>query len=256
MNAILSTMQGKKTVECHGKPIQGVFRWQRTVPIILLLFGMALGQTNLLVCLPGKQNTQLLQNCFDSLLGPSHAIVFGRLKDLEATIPTTPNAAIIAFAPLFDYLQGYTSVLVGKNKKTSGEKYFIVAASKEITKENIAGKKVGIIDLLFRDHLPQFVKDQFNVGIKSLKRVNKEDDLLTMLGLESVDAIIVSSTQYKEILSNTKQPLAILATSKNDVGFAVCAAKEGTMDLELKKALLKSSNLLLRGMGLDSWETP
>jgi hypothetical protein len=223
---------------------------------VFLLVGMATGQTSVLVCVPGKQNTQFLQNCFDTLLGPSHVTVFGRIKDLEATIPTAPNAIIIAFAPLFDYVPGYKSVLLGKNKNTVGEKYFIVASSKEITKENVAEKKVGIIDLLYKGLLSKFVKDQFGVDIKSLKRVNKEDDLLTMLGLEAVDAIIVSSTQYNEIRSNTKLPLIIVATSINNIGFAVCAAKEGKIDIALKKSLLKSPNILLREIGLDSWELP
>jgi hypothetical protein len=231
-------------------------RRQRAALIAILFFGMAGGQTNILVCVPGKQNTQFLQDCFDTLLGPSRAIVFGRIKDLEATIPTVSSAAIIAFAPLFDYIPGYKFVLLGKNKNMVGEKYFIVASSKEITKENVAEKKVGIIDLLYRDHLSKFVKNQFNVEIKSLKRVNKEEDLLTMLGLEAVDAIIVSSAQYNEIRSNTKLPLNIVVTSKNDIGFAVCAAKEGKMDLALKKALLKSSTILLREIGVDSWEMP
>lgn len=230
------------------------FRGSLTLPLLALLFGIVMGQTDLLVCLPGKQNTQVLQNCFDTILGPSRAMVFGRIKDLEATIPKMPQAAIIAFGPLFDYLSGYKSVLAGKNRKMSGEKFFIITASKDITKENIAEKKVGIIDLFFKTHLPLFIKDQFNLEIKSLKKVNKEDDLLTMLGLEAVDAIIVSSEQYKEILSNTKLPLSVLAISRSDVGFATCAAKEGKIDPAIKKALLKSSGILLREMGVDSWE--
>jgi hypothetical protein len=228
--------------------------YRRASTILLLLFGMIAGQTDLLVCLPGKQNTQLLQNCFDSLLGPSHAMVFGRIKDLEATIPKWPQASIIALGPLFDYLSEYKPVLIGKNRKMSGEKFLIIAASKEITTENIADKKVGIIDMFCKSHLPLFIKEQFNIDIKLLKKVNKEDDLLTMLGLEAVDAIIVSSEQYKEILSNTKLPITIVATSKNNVGFAQCAAKEGKMDAALKKALLKSPQTLLRELCVDSWE--
>jgi hypothetical protein len=230
------------------------FRGSLTMPLLALFFGVTMGQTNLLVCLPGKQNTQLLQNCFDTILGPSHSMVFGRINDLEATIPKMPQAAIIAFGPLFDYMPDYKSVLAGKNKKISGDKFFIITASKDITKENIAEKKVGIIDLFFKAHLPLFVKEQFGLEIKSLKKVNKEEDLLTMLGLETVDAIIVSSEQYKEILSNTKLPISIVATSRGDVKFATCAAKEGKIDPTLKKALLKSSKMLLGEMGIDSWE--
>jgi hypothetical protein len=144
--------------------------------------------------------------------------------------------------------------LSGKSKKGAGEKFFIVAASKDITKDNIADKKVGIIDLFFKTHLPLFINDQFGVQIKSLKKANKEEDLLTMLGLEAVDAIIVSSEQYKEISSNTKLPLTIVATSKSDVGFATCGIKDGKIDPGLKKTLQKSSNLLLRELSIESWE--
>jgi hypothetical protein len=245
--------QLKRTAKRRGTALTPC---QLMASFFIALSGMTFAQTDLLVCLPGKQNTQLLQSCFDTLIGQSHSIVFGRIKDLEATFTTTPGAVIIAFAPLFDYLPGYTSVLVGKNKNAAGEKYFIVTASKEITGANIAEKKVGIVDLLFKGNLQQFVKNEFNVEIKSLKRVNKEEDLLTMLGLEAVDAIIVSSAQYKEILSNTKLPLQVVATSKNEIGFAVCAAKNGKIEPALKKSLLKSSKLLLREIGIDSWETP
>jgi hypothetical protein len=226
----------------------------RAAALVLLLFGAVGAQTDLFVCLPGKQNTLVLQNYFDTLLGSSRAVVFGRIKDLEATLSKSPQAPIIAFGPFFDYLQGYKTILVGKYLKMSGDKFYLIAASKEITRENIADKKVGIIDLFCKQHLPLFIREQFNIDIKSLKKVTKEDDLLTMLGLEAVDAIIISSEQYREILSNTKLPITIVATSKNDVGFAVCAAKEGKIDPALKKTLLKSPNALLRELGIDSWE--
>ena len=89
-----------------------------------------------------------------------------------------------------------------------------------------------------------------------LKRINKEDDLLTMLGMEAVDEIIVSASQYDDILSNTKLPLTIVATSRNPIGLAVCAAKEGEIDADLMRKFLKMPVPLLRELGIDSWEKP
>ena len=226
----------------------------RAILIFALSFCIAYCQPKLLICVPGKQNTQRLQNGFDNLLGPGKAIVLGRIKDLEALLPENPDAAIISSGVFFNYVPGYASVLTGKKKKQADEKFFIVAASKEISKETISEKKVGVIDFLIKDRLLKFIHDQFGVSITSLKRVNKEDDLLTMLGMEAVDAIILSESQYNDILSNTKLPLTIVATSENNVGFAVCAAKEGKMDSALTRALLKAPAPILKELGIDSWE--
>jgi hypothetical protein len=201
--------------------------WPRALIIIALSFCMAYCQTALIVCVPGKQNTQLLQNCFDTLLGPKKAAVLGRIKDLDAIIPENPDAAIISNKVFFNYFSGYTIVLVGKKKTQDSEKYFIVAESKETGNGPISEKKVGIVDFLIKDQLLRFAHDQFDRSITLLTRVNKEDDLLTLLGMEAVDEIIVSASQYGDILSNTKLPLIIVATSRNTIGFAVCAAKEG-----------------------------
>jgi hypothetical protein len=244
----------KRTGTGRGRDITTSRPYRLFATLIPFLFGLVTGQAELFVCIPGKQNTQVLQNHFDTLLGPSRATVFGRIKDLEAMIPKSPGAPIIAFGPFFNHLEGYKPVLIGKSQKMSGDKFYIIAASKEITRDNIADKKVGIIDMFCKQHLPLFIKDQFNFDIKLLKKVNKEDDLLTMLGLEAVDAIIVSSEQYGEIRSNTKLPITIVTTSKNDIGFAVCASKEGKIDPSLKKALLKAPVALLRELGIDSWE--
>jgi hypothetical protein len=224
--------------------------------VVVLTMSMAFSQPKLLICMPGKQNTQRLQNGFDTLVGQGTAIVLGRIKDVEALLPVNPDAAIISSKAFFNYLPGYTYVLVGKKKQQAGEKYFIVTASKEISKESIARQKVGIIDFLNKDRLPKFVHDQFNLNITFLKRVNKEDDLLTMLGMEVVDAIIVSASQYRDIYPNTRLPLTIIATSENNVGFAVCAAKEGKIDDKLVQALLKTPVYILKELGIDSWEKP
>jgi hypothetical protein len=220
----------------------------------LLLNTSSYGQAKLLVCLPGKQNTQQIQSGFDALLGPGNVSVFGRIKDLELTIATTPEVAIISTESFFNYVQEYKPILIGKIDGQTGERFLIISASKDVTKENISDKKVGIVDFLGRDRLPQFLKDQFNISAKILKRVNKVDDLLTMLGMETVEAIVVSTSQYNEILSNTKLPLVTVATSSKIAGFAVCATRNGKEDTMLKNALLKAPASLIKEIGISSWE--
>jgi hypothetical protein len=229
--------------------------YRRPLPIIagLFLCMSVYAQATLLVCIPGKQNAQQIQSGFDGLIGAGKTMAFGRIKDLDATLSASPDAAIIASEPFFAYTPGYKISLGGK-AGSAGEKYHIVAASKEITAQNIGEKKVGIVDFLGKDRLPLFIKDQFSVEIKILKRVNKEDDLLTMIGMEAVDAIIVSASQFKEIQSNTKLPLAIIASSSKTIGFASYGQKEGKEDENQKKALLKAPVPLLKEIGIEGWE--
>jgi hypothetical protein len=231
-------------------------RLNRYLPIIagLFLCISAYAQATLLVCIPGKQNAQQIQSGFDGLIGAGKSMAFGRIKDLDATLAASPDVAIIASEPFFTYAAGYKISLSGKAGSSTGEKYHIVAASREITVQNIGGKKVGIVDFLGKDRLPLFIKDQFGVEIKMLKRANKEEDLLTMIGMEAVDAIIVSASQFKEIQSNTKLPLAIVASSSKTIGFASFGQKEGKEDENQKKALLKAPAPLLKEIGIEGWE--
>jgi hypothetical protein len=222
--------------------------------LFLFLNTCCYGQVIVLICLPGKQNTQQIQNDFDTLLGSGKATVFGRIRELEVSMASTPDVAIISLEPFFNYVQEYKPIMVGKIGSSTGENFLIVSASKDVTIKNIEDKKVGIVDFLGRDRLSLFVKDQFNINVKVLKKVNKVDDLLTMLGMEVVDAIVVSTSQYKEIMSNTKLPLFTIAVSSKLVGFAVCSTKDGKEYPELKNALLKSPASFSKIIGIDSWE--
>lgn len=229
---------------------------QRLYSLILFLFlsTCCYGQVIVFICLPGKQNTQQIQNDFDTLLGSGKALVFGRIRDLEVSMATAPDVAVISFEPFFNYVQEYKPIMVGKIGSSTGENFLIISASKDVTIKNIEDKKVGIVDFLGRDRLSLFVKDQFNINVKVLKKVNKVDDLLTMLGMEVVDAIVVSTSQYKEIMSNTKLPLFKVAVSSKLVGFAVCSTKDGKEYPELKNVLLKSPASFSKKIGIDSWE--
>ena len=220
-----------------------------------MMYLLASSQPILFVCIPGKQNTQQIQSGFDELIGAGKTMAFGRIKDLDAMITSSPVTAIIASEPFFTYTPGYEITLEGTSGNSVGEKYHIVSASNAITLEEISEKKVGIVDFLGKERLPRFVKDQFGIEIKTIRRVNKEEDLLTMIGMEAVDAIIVSESQLEEIESNTKIKLVTIATSASTVGLAVYGQKKGNGNDNQKKILLKAPLSLLKEIGIDGWES-
>lgn len=230
-----------------------LLRWQPFL-LIFLIFGSGFCQASILICIPGKTNTREIQCGFDTLLGPGKVLVFGRIRDLEATIPTAPDAAIITYAPYFTYTPGYKTVLAGKVGTASSEKYLLVAASPDVTMDNISEKKIGMVDFLGRTHLSTFAKSLFGIDARGIKRVNKDDDLLTMIGMEAVDAIIVSETHYREIQSNTKLSFTIVATSSKHVGFPVCAIKDARTSKACKRLLHSLPAPLAKALGIDCWE--
>lgn len=213
-------------------------------------------QAILFVCIPGKQNAQQIQRNFDGLIGPGTTMAFGRIKDLDAGLRSTSDATVIASESFFKYTPGLSVVLSGKSDTLTGEKYHIVAASEEMTLKNVINGKVGIVDFLGKERLPLFVEDQFGVILQTIKRVNKEEDLLTMIGMEMVDAIIVSDAQLREIQSNTKLPLSIIASSKSRIGFAAYGYMKSKENTHLKDVLLNAPETILKEIGIDGWKIP
>jgi len=207
-----------------------------------------------LICIPGKQNTVRIQKSFEAALGAGRAMAFGRIKDLENACIAFPDAAVVAPDDFFHFLRGYTVVLIGKLGSIKGERFLIVSAQKNLTKADLTNKKVGMLDFLGKDRIYNFIKEQFGISLSVVQRVNKDQDLLTMLGIEAVDAIVVSESQYKDLLSNTKLPLKIVATSAKNVGLAVVALPEKQEPSTARKALLGLPQSVLLEIGITGWE--
>jgi hypothetical protein len=211
-------------------------------------------QPSLLVCVPGNSNTQQVQTSLESTFGASKVLVFGRIKDLETMIVSYPDASLVAPSDFVESMPGFKKQLQGKIGNATGESFLIIAASPTATKENLTTLRVGIVDFLGRERLSGFVKTYFGLDIKNLKRANKLDDLLTMLGMETVDAIIIGENQLKVLKGNTKLTLTTIKESSQPVNYVVFAAKNGASATEVKMGLLKQPATLLKEFGIEKWE--
>lgn len=228
----------------------------KAITLVLLgaAFFMLHAQPSLLVCIPGASNIQTVQKSFESVVGEGKILAFARIKDLEGTLVTAPEAFLIIPAPFVQYTPGYSVALKAKTGGADAEKYEIVTTAATMTKKDLAAKRVGILDFLGREKLPLFVKEYFGFDIPALKRANKTEDLLTMLGMETVDAIIVSVSGLKEIQSSTKQSLFVVAESIQPVGGPVLAFKSGKDVSDIRSKILKASSSIAKDAGIDKWE--
>ncbi len=86
--------------------------------------------------------------------------VFGRLRDFQDSVATRNPDAIVAIAPLLEQAQAKPTLLGVRGGK-EWEPYLLVmtgaaAAAAGSTKPSLAGKTVGIVDLLGRDGTQAF----------------------------------------------------------------------------------------------------
>ena len=212
------------------------------------------GQPELLVCTPGNPNVQQIQQTYETLVGQGTVLAFGRIRDVENILATSPEVSMIAPALFFDASMPQKIVLQSKTGGELGQKYFIVVASDSVTKENIDSKKIGILDFLGREKLPKFVSDFFGISSPILKRANKVEDLLTMLGMEAVDAIIVSAAEYKKVKADTKLPLKIIGESSRPVPLLALGIPASANAAKIKKLISEQPALLSKLIEIDAWE--
>lgn len=218
----------------------------------LLLAMLAMGswaQQELLVFLPGDGNrSQVSQDLSRSGLSVK---MFNNVKDFEKEREGNPSAAIVAPAPLIEITGGYEYVLRGFKGGDFGEKYYLVTANDDVQMGNINDKKIGVWDIFGRKNVEPFFQRSFGLASKKIKRVNKKEDLLTLLGVDMVDAILVSRSDLERFKKTTDVKLRVLAESRDAVGFISIAVPRGGNGASLKG--LAGAKAFLRDFSFDGW---
>lgn len=226
------------------------------LPILGMLLFLAWSglsaQTPLLVCLPGGQSPARIESALGRPLAPRKVIAFVRVRDLEDVLHAYPKASIVTSSTYAAYLSGYSIQLKGK-KRDAQSKYLVVSADSSVTSARLASLRIGILDFLGREKIPRFVEDVFGLKPATLKRVNKREDLLSLLGMEAVDAVIVAASDLVELRRETKLRLFVVMESKPVNQFPVLAVPAGGDD-GVKQILLSQPKPVLEILGVERWE--
>ncbi len=220
--------------------------------LLVLVWTGLHAQAPLLVCLPGGQPPKRIDSVLGPLLSPRKVIAFVRIRDLEDVLPSYPNASIVTTAAYAGYLTGYSIRLKGR-KRDAQNKYLVVSVDSSVTSANFASRRIGILDFLGREKIPRFVEEAFGVKPAALKRVSKREDLLSLMGMEAVDAVIVEAGDLAELQSETKLHLSVVMESKPMDHFPVLAVPVGGEE-GVKQILLKQPKPVLEILGVERWE--
>ncbi len=218
----------------------------------LLLWASLHAQPPLLVCLPGGQPPARIESALRPALSPRKVIAFLSTRDLEDMLPSYPKAPILTTSAYAAYLTGYSIKLNG-GKRDARRKYLVVSADSTVTSLGLASRRVGILDFLGREKIPRFVEDAFGLKPAALKRVNKREDLLSLMGMEAVEAVIVEAADLADIKRETKLSLYVVMESKPMNHFPVLVIPEGGED-GVKQIFLSQPKQVLDILGVERWE--
>jgi hypothetical protein len=218
--------------------------------LTLIWLQMSVWAGDLYVFLPGKAKPSEIKK--EIAKNTSLTVtVFKSVKKLNKQIKKAAPVAVIAPSSVIEFSKGLKVQLKGKKGNASSEKYLLVAVNSNVTMANIKEKKVGVFDFLGRKYFKKFFPKYFGVKIKKMKRVQKQEDLLTLLGIDMVDAILVSKAELATIRKNSDIKLTVLSESKKKVAYPVVALGSGSAaDVA---SLSKVSKKLLKKCGFESW---
>ena len=151
--------------------------------------------------------------------------VFGRLRDFQDAVATKNPDGIVAIAPLLELAQ-VKPTLQGVRGGKEWEPYMLVMSAgagggdDNSRKLSLAGKTVGIVDLLGRDGTQAFAATALGTSDVKVKRVAKIEDLLPLLEFSAADAVLIPSSAVKRFTERTRLTMTVRDLPNARVGSA------------------------------------
>ncbi len=230
--------------------------WQSTllVLIIVIFSNQGVYAESLCVFYPTPQRPHVLRQKISEVFPPDIEItVYGRYSDFKKAILTAHPDALIAKPPTIRQLKGYSVKLNGSLKGSSDESYIFLSIDKKIDPGSIANIKIGMVGILDRKQMKQFVGRYFTATPK-LKRVLKIEDLLQLLTFKMVDAVLIPEYHVSYFKKRSKLNFIVTPVSKMRTGIISLAVKEGKIASSVVKAVSMMNDDIMTLLGIDKWK--
>jgi hypothetical protein len=179
--------------------------------------------------------------------------VFGRFRDFEEAMSSRRPDAVVAFTPLLAS-QNVPVALQGQRADHDWELYVLLSPGAAL-EGALAGKVIGVVDLLGRDGTQEFVTRLLKTPELKLKRVTKMEDLLPLLQFSAADAVLVPAAAVKGVTERSRLALKVRELPEAKVGLpAVGVLNARVRDLMMKQVqgLDAETN---RTLGVDRWRS-
>ena len=220
--------------------------------IIILICPLSIWADSLFVFVPTEIKANIIESKINESCHDTEVTVFGRAKDFHKQVASNPPTTILSLLPVIEYSKGYRPILKGKRSGSESEDYVLVSVEQPIGMSDLNRMKIGVLDLLGRKQMNQFVSQLFQTEIK-VNRVTKMEDLLPLLSFGSVQALFISDHIYRQIAQKTE--LNLVATQLNiRLGIASAAFNSESGMNVVNNCINKFNDELNEVLGVESWK--
>jgi hypothetical protein len=207
----------------------------------------------LYVFYPSVMRTQIMQKKLRLALPGIDIRVFGRYKDFKIKTKIDSPNAVLSKAPVIKQLGGYLTKRKGIRHNKIDEAYVLLSVGTRINPTNMAGKTLGVFDILGRKGMKKFVGQFFSVTPR-LKRVSKMEDLLQLLTFNMVDAILIPEIYVSYFKEISKLHFIVTPVPKMRVGIIALAIKPRKNTAQILRSFSGMNAHLKTLLDIDNWE--
>lgn len=227
-------------------------RWKHVFFLGLsALLVMPVSANNLFVFVPTNVRAKAMQQNISTICPGITVTVFARSKDFRKQVKKSPPDAILSLLPVINRNNPFETVMRGMQKGDSEEEYILVSVDEPLEMSKVNKKKIGVVDLLGRKPMGEFISRLFQADVK-IKRVTKPEDLLPLLTFGSVDGIFISERDYINLKKSSK--LNLVYTRLNiKVGLVSAALAETGTKQNIVECLNRFDSELNTTLGVDQW---
>lgn len=185
---------------------------------------------------------------------PTFAVtVFGRFKDFEDAFLASRPDAVLASGPLLQLLK-LPPALQGQRSGKDFENYVLLStAGTPPLVPPLGQRTLGVVDLLGRTGTQQFVTNLLKAPDIKLKRVTKQEDLLSLLQFGAADAVLLPASSVKTFTERSRLRLQSRELTDARVSLTGVAVVNANLRALIVKQLQSLDGDTNRAIGVEGW---
>lgn len=237
--------------ECCSRVIMRLKLMLAIIFIIIISVSLNATGESLYVFVPSQVRAKVMQQQMSQVCPYIDVTVFAFAKEFRQQLKSTPPNAILSHALVVDRNDYSNTVLQGVKNSQTAENYMVVSIGAPLDLNQLEQKKIGVVDLLGRKPMSDFVSGLLDAVVK-LKRVTKIEDLLPMLTFGAAEGILVPESLYYQLKSKSK--LNLVATSLNKkMDLASVVLNDESAKEKVVQCITQLGNEVNITLGVDRW---
>ena len=177
--------------------------------------------------------------------------VFGRFRDFEEGLTNGHPDAVLSVGPVLQQ-RGKTASLQGYRGGKSAEPYLLASVNQPL-EGSLAGKTIGVVDLLGRDGTQSFLNGLLKATDIKIKRVAKIEDLLPLLEFSAADGIVLPSSMLGRLVERTRLVIKTKELPGGPVGLPAVAVLNPVVRDVVIRSFQQLDAPTKHLLGIESW---